>query len=258
MNIAVLVKQVPDTATRIVLKADGSGIDETGVKWVLNPYDEFAVEAALQLQQQLGGGDVVIISAGPARAVEAIRTALAMGATRAVRINTDGAAVDSYTTALALAAVLKSEQCELVLGGKQAVDDDAGQVMHGVAEQLGWPIIAPIEKLVLSADGRTVTVHRASSGGLTEIIEAPLPLVLACDKGLNAPRYPSLPGIMKAKAKPLVEKNIAELLNGETARIAITGYSLPPERAAGKKITGEPEDVATQLVQWLRDEVKIF
>lgn len=258
MKIGVLIKQVPDTATQIKLKPDASGIEETGIKWVVNPYDEFAIEAALQLKQQLGAGEVVAMTAGPERSVEALRTALAMGADRAVRVDTAGSIVDPYLTAIALAAVAKAEGLECLLGGKQAVDDDAGQVLQGVAEQLGWPQVSSVEQLQFNAGTKTFTVHRPVAGGLTEIIEVAVPAVLGCDKGLNQPRYPSLPGIMKAKSKPVVTKPLAELVGGAQAQWQVQGFVLPPERKAGQKITGEPEAMAEQLVQWLRNEVKII
>lgn len=257
MKIGVLIKQVPDTETRIKLGPGGQGIDETGIKWVVNPYDEFAVEAALQLKQQ-AGGEVVVFAAGPARVVDALRTALAMGADRAVRINTEGVTLDPYTAAVALGAAVQAESCDLVLGGKQAMDDDAGQVLQGVAERLGWPIVSVVDTLTLEADTKSVTVRRPVSGGVKEVIGVQLPAVLGCDKGLNAPRYPSLPGIMKAKSKPVVEKPVAELLGGESAQWEIVGTMLPPERQAGKKIVGTAEETADQLVAWLRSEAKLF
>lgn len=258
MKIAVLVKQVPDTATKIVLAGSGVAIEETGVKWVVNPYDEFAIEAALQIKQQVAGAEVVIISAGPERATEAIRTALAMGADRAVRIDTTGVVLDSYLAAVALAAVVQEEGCTLVLGGKQAVDDDASQVLQGVAERLGWPQVALVEKLAFDPANNTVTVHRPVTGALKEVIDLPLPAVVGCDKGLNAPRYPSLPGIMKAKSKPVAVKKAADCICAETAKVVTKKLSLPAERAGGKKVAGTPEDVAEQLVQWLKTEVKLF
>ncbi|MBI4238439.1 MAG: electron transfer flavoprotein subunit beta/FixA family protein [Deltaproteobacteria bacterium] len=257
MKIGVLIKQVPDTETRIKLAAGGKGIDESGIKWVVNPYDEFAIEAALQLKQA-AQAEVVVFAAGPARVVDALRTALAMGADRAVRINTDGVSMDPYTAAIALAAAVQGEGCDLVLGGKQAMDDDAGQVIQGVAERLGWPMVSVIDTLTLEADGKSVVVRRPVAGGVKEVIGVQLPAVLGCDKGLNAPRYPSLPGIMKAKSKPVVEKSAAELLAGESAQWEIVETMLPPERQAGKKITGTAEETADQLIAWLRNDAKLF
>lgn len=257
MKIGVLLKQVPDTETRIKLKPDGSGIDASDIKWVVNPYDEFAVEAALQLKEH-HGGEVVIISAGAARVVEAMRTALAMGADRGIRIDATDVALCAYTTALCLAKAVEKEDFDLLLGGKQAVDDDAAQVLQGVAEQLGWPVVSVIERLTVGEDQKTFTVMRPVSGGLKEVIAVTLPAVLGCDKGLNTPRYPSLPGIMKAKAKPIVELQAVELLGGESRKVEPVKYMLPPERQAGKKIMGEPEEVVEQLVKWLREEAKVI
>ncbi len=256
MKIVVLVKQVPDTATKILLTA-GDSIDESNIKWILNPYDEFAVEAALQLKEKVGG-EVIVVSAGPPRAGDAIRTALAMGCDRAVRIDTTGAVLDLWCVSKMLARVIAEEQPALVLGGKQAVDDDAAQTLQMVAEHLHWPVVSVVEKLELLDGGQGVRVARPVGGGVTEIIEAQCPVVCGCDKGLNAPRYPTLPGIMKAKSKPLVEKSAVSLLNGVTPMVQVQQFLLPPERAAGQKITGEPEEVVGKLMQWLREEIKIL
>jgi electron transfer flavoprotein beta subunit len=256
MNIAVLVKQVPDTASKITLKPDGSGIDESQIKWVVNPYDEFAIEAALEFKDALRG-EVIVFSVGPARAADAMRTALAMGCDRAVRIEA-AATLDPYSTGRLLAEAIKVEGATFVLGGKQAVDDDAGQVLQVIAESLGWPVVPVIEQLALADDGQGVTVHRPVAGGVSEVIASGFPVILGCDKGLNAPRYPSLPGIMKAKAKPLVEKQAAQLCPDLQPTLVYRSYHLPPERVAGKKITGEPEDVAGQCVEWLCNEAKVI
>lgn len=257
MKIGVLLKQVPDTETRIKLKPDGSGIDESDIKWVVNPYDEFAVEEALKLREKLTG-EVVVISAGTARAAEAMRTAMAMGADRGIRIDTTDCPLDSYTVAICLAAAVAKEPFDLLLGGKQAVDDDAGQVLHGVAERLGWPLVAIAEKVTISDDGKGFTVQRPVAGGLKEVMIVNCPVVIGCDKGLNTPRYPSLPGIMKAKAKPIAELKAADLLGGATRKVEMVKYWLPPERAAGTKITGEPTEVVEQLVKWLREDAKVL
>ena len=255
MKIGVLLKQVPDTETKI--KVSGDAIDETDVKWVINPYDEFAVEEALRLKEKVGG-EVVILSAGPVRVAEAIRQALAMGADRGVRIDAASGTLDSYTTAVVLAAVAKEEGLEILFAGKQAVDDDAAQVHIGVAALLGWPHVSPVEKFDMAPDQSGVQVQRPVAGGFKEAITATLPLVIGCEKGLNEPRYASLPGIMKAKSKPIAEKKAADLLAGRAPRLVHSGYSLPPERKAGKIITGEPEDAARELVKLLREEAKVL
>lgn len=257
MKIGVLLKQVPDTETRIKIKPDGSGIEENEIKWVINPYDEFAVEEALRLKEKKGG-EVVIVTAGPARAVEAMRQALAMGADRGVRVNTDGVALDSYTTAKVLAKACENEKFDIIFAGKQAVDDDCGQVHIGFAEMLKLPHATPVEKFSISDDGAKVTLQRPVAGGMKEIIESSLPVVVGCEKGLNEPRYASLPGIMKAKSKPIAELKAAEILGGEGAKLKIASFSLPAERSAGRIIPGEPEAAASELARLLREEAKVI
>ncbi|OGQ22022.1 MAG: hypothetical protein A3I05_01290 [Deltaproteobacteria bacterium RIFCSPLOWO2_02_FULL_44_10] len=256
MKIGVFVKQVPDTESRI--KIVGDHIDESEMKWVMNPYDEFALEAAIKLKEQLGAGEVVIMTAGSARAVESMRQALAMGADRGIRIDTQGVTLDPFTTAKALSAVCKQENFNLIFAGKQAIDDDAAQVHVGVAEFLNWPHVSPIESFDLSDDKASVRVQRPVSGGMKEIMTVSLPAVFGCDKGLNEPRYASLPGIMKAKSKPIAEHKAADLLAGEGARISITNYQMPPEGRAGKMIQGTPQEAAKELVRLLREEAKVI
>lgn len=257
MKIAVLVKQVPDTETKIQLLADKSGVDTSAVKWIVNPYDENAIEAAIQLKEK-SGGEVVVVSLGPPRAVDAMRTALAMGADRGVRIDTGDGKWDGYTTAIALAEALKAEGVEIVFAGKQAVDDDAGQMVQYVAERLGWASMGIIESFQLSDDSKSATVTRPVSGGTKEIIQVTLPAILGCEKGLNTPRYPSLPGIMKAKSKPVVDKKGTDLLAGETIKVKTVAYVMPPERQPGKKISGSAEELASALVTYLKQDVKII
>lgn len=255
MKIGVLLKQVPDTETKIKIRADGKGIEEGEIKWVINPYDEYAVEEALRLKEK-AGGEVVVVSAGPARASEAIRQALAMGADRGIRIDTTGVELDPFTTSLVLANAAKNESFDIIFAGKQAVDDDSAQVLIGVAEKLSWPHVTPVEKFEIS--DKTAKLQRPVAGGTKEIIETNLPVVVGCEKGLNEPRYASLPGIMKAKSKPVAELKAADLLGGEKARLTISKYSLPPERQGGKIIPGEPEEAAAELVRLLREEAKVI
>ena len=257
MKIGVLLKQVPDTETKIRIRADGRGVEETEVKWVINPYDEYAVEEALRLKEKKGG-EVVIVTAGPARAAEAMRQALAMGADRGIRIDADPQSLDPYTTAKVLAKACEGEKFDILFAGKQAVDDDAGQVHIGVAEMLALPHVTPIETFAIADDGTKATLTRPVAGGTKEVVEAALPVVVGCEKGLNEPRYASLPGIMKARSKPITEMKAAELLAGETAKLAVAAWSLPPERTAGRVIPGEPEQSAEELVRLLREEAKVI
>lgn len=256
MKIGVLLKQVPDTETKIKIKADGSGIEENEVKWVINPYDEYAVEEALRLKEKKGG-EVVIVTAGREKAVEAVRQALAMGTDRGIRIDTDGISLDPYTTAKVLAKACENEKFDIIFAGKQAIDDDCGQVHIGVAEMLSIPHVTPVEKFSISDDGTKVTLQRPVAGGMKEVVESTLPVVIGSEKGLNEPRYASLPGIMKAKSKPVAVLKAADLLSGESAKIKISSYNLPPERVAGKIIPGEPERAAEELVRLLREEAKV-
>lgn len=262
MDIVVCMKQVPDTETKIQVNPQGTGILTEGIKYVMNPYDEFAVEEALRIKEKFGG-TVTIVSMGPQRATEAIRTALAMGADKGVHLS-DAAfeGADSYATAKALAAAIKNLPFQILLAGKQAVDHDNSQVFAALAEMLNVPHVSVVTKLELSADGKSATTEREIEGGTKEVIQVSLPAVIAAQKGLNEPRYASLPGIMKAKKKPIdaVDVGKSGLSAGEVgekgSKVKITKFSLPPERLAGKILEGEPEQVASQVVKLLREEAK--
>lgn len=258
MKIAVLLKPTPDTETKIKIKPDASGIEETDIKWVINPYDEYAVEEALRLKEAAGGGEVVIVTAGIARAVESMRQALAMGADRGIRVVTEGTTLDNYRVAVALAKAVEKENFDCIFAGKQAVDDDCVEVAQGVAHLLSWPCVWPAEHYELSSDKKVLTVTRPVGGGIKEILEMTLPGIVCCDKGEHDPRYASLPGIMKAKSKPITELKAGDLLGGETAKVEWTNFSLPPERKAGRILKGEPEQVCTELVKLLREEAKVI
>ena len=250
MKIAVCIKRVPDTETRIRIGGDGASIDESGVKFVVNPYDEYAVEEALQRKEKAGGGEVVAIALGPDAAQETIRGALAMGADRGVLLKADRVPADALAVARALAAELKDGGYDLVLFGKVAVDDYNHGVGPMTAELLGLPCVTAVVRLELEG-GRGVA-EREVEGGV-EVVEFALPAVLTADKGLNTPRYPALKGIMAAKKKP-VEVKPAAL--GET-RVAVTALALPPDRKAGR-IVGEGPDAVGELVRLLRTEAKVL
>ena len=250
MRIAVCVKRVPDTETRVKIGSDGASIDEAGVKFILNPYDEFAVEEALQRREKAGVGEVVVVTLGTDAAQETLRTALAMGADRGVLLKTDQIPADGLATAKALAAELRGGGYDLVLFGKMAVDDYNHQVGPMVAELLGLPCVTAVAHLEL--DGGSGVAEREIEGGV-EVVEFALPAVLTAEKGLNTPRYPALKGIMAAKKKP-VEVKPTSL---EAARLSVTALRLPPERQGGR-IVGEGADAVPELVRLLRTEAKVL
>ncbi len=257
MKIGVLIKQVPDTETKIRVKADASGIEADGTKYIINPYDEFAVEEALKTKEK-AGGEVVVVSLGPARCVEAIRTALAMGADRGIHIDDAGIPADSFVTAKILANACKAENFDAIFCGKQAIDDDAAQVVQMVAEFLNVAQVMIVEKFELNAAKNGATVSRRVGGGAKEVYDVAFPAIFGCEKGLNTPRYASLPGIMKAKTKPLAAQKAADLVGEAKPKTANVNYRLPPERKAGKILQGEPAQVAQELVKLLREEAKVI
>lgn len=248
MNIAVLVKLVPDTAAQIRLNSEKSWIDTRDLNWVLSPYDEYAVEEALKTVEA-GEGEVTAITYGGDDAAEALRKALAMGAHKAVHIKKDGF-TDLLGTAQALAKQVEAGGFDLVFAGFKATDDDCAAVGQMVATILGFPCITEVSKLTVEGD--KVTAEREIEGGV-EVVESPTPCVLTAQKGLNEPRYPSLKGIMMAKKKPIetVEADDVE------PRVETLGLSYPPERPAGK-IVGEGVEAVPELVRLLREEAKVI
>lgn len=250
MKIAVCVKRVPDTETRIKIAADGRSIDESGVKFVLNPYDEYAVEEALRRKDAGGSGEVVVIALGTDAALETIRTALAMGADRGVLLKSDQRMLDPLVIARALVAELKDSGYDLILFGKLAIDDASHAIGPMVAELLGLPCVSAVARLELG-DGKG-TAEREVEGGI-ELVEFPLPAVLTADKGLNEPRYPALKGIMAAKKKPMEVKPVTL----EAGGFEVLDLALPPERQPGR-ILGEGPDAVPALIHALRTEAKVL
>src|SRR5207244_2055259 len=229
---------------------DGKSIDATGITWIVSPYDEFAVEEALRIKEKRGQGEVVAVSLGPDRVMEALRSCLAMGCDRAIHLN-DAAwsAADTLATAKALAAVIKQEAPELVLCGRQAIDDDMGAVRGQRAELLGWPCAYWIMEETVDADGKSVRAARQVEGGL-EVFDLPLPAVLAAQKGLNEPRYPTLKGIMGAKKKEIRDVKAADLgLGAEPSQLSVVGLEALPPRPPGRIIGGGPVEAV-----WLTDK----
>jgi electron transfer flavoprotein beta subunit len=264
MDVIVCMKQVPDTETKIKINPEKTGIVTEGIKYVMNPYDEYAVEEALKIREKFGG-TVTIVSLGPSRATEAIRTALAMGADEGIHLNDPAfEGSDSFTTAKILSKVIMGMKYDLILTGKQAVDLDCSQVFGCLAELLNLPYVSVVVKLEISSDGKTATAKRETEGGVEEVIQMSLPAVIAAQKGLNEPRYASLPGIMKAKKKVIKEINLATLgldaveVGEKGSKLKTKNYRLPPERKAGKKIEGEPPEAVAEAVRMLHEEAKLI
>jgi electron transfer flavoprotein beta subunit len=258
VNIIACVKQVPDTETQIRIAPDGKSIVTEGIKWVVNPYDEFGIEEALRTKEKFGG-QVTVIGIGPKRVTEALRTALAMGADKAIFINDEGTEEkDSLTVARALATVIKDMDYDVIFTGQRGIDDDMAMINVALAEFLGIPHVTLALKLEWADDQKSVKVHRPIEGA-TMVVEAPLPVLITCQKGLNEPRYASLPGIMKAKKKPMDTKTLADLGIEVTNKLKVLQLSPPPERKPGKIIEGEtPEQKAAELARLLHEEAKVI
>jgi electron transfer flavoprotein beta subunit len=262
MEIVVLVKQVPDTESLIQIAGDGVSIKTDDLKWVVNPYDEFAVEEALRIKEAKGG-TVTIVSMGPAKTVEAIRTALAMGADKGIHINDPAVeGSDSLGTAKLLAAAVKKIPFDLIIAGMRAVDGDNYQVASGVAELLGIPQITQVIKQEIT--DKKIKCHQVVEGGVA-VVEADLPVLFTAQRGLNEPRYASLPGIMKAKKKPLEMKTAADLgvdsgvVGSKNRKVKITSLKLPPTRKTVTMIKGEdPAQLAADLIKKLHEEAKVI
>lgn len=256
MKIFVCIKQVPDTETKIKVAGDGKTIDTSGIKWILCPYDEFAVEEAIRFKEKNPGATITAVTAGPDRVTEALRTALAMGCDEAIQISTPENS-DSFLTAKSLArAIEKNGPAHIVFTGKQAIDDDAAQVHQAMAEFLKFPAVSVVLKAQYSAT--SIQVEREIEGGSLEKYELPVPCVIAAQKGMNEPRYASLPNIMKAKKKEIKKLSLADLdLNESQIKIAYKQLTLPADRSACKIIGGDTAVAAKELVRVLREEAKV-
>jgi electron transfer flavoprotein beta subunit len=262
MHVVVCVKQVPDTETKIRVK-DGQ-VDHSETKYVVNPYDEYAVEEGLRIKESLSEGKITLVSTGPERAKDALKSGLAVGADEAIHLIDeafDGS--DPYGTALILSKALQKLEYDIVFCGKQGVDEDHAQVGIILAELLGIPHVSVVTKLEISDDRKSIVAHREVEGG-HEVIEAPLPAVITAQKGLNEPRYASIKGIMAVKKKVIPEWNAEEIgvekdqVGAEAARIVVTEINLPTDRTAGKVFDEDPAQDAIKVAHLLRDEAKIL
>ncbi|WP_347862874.1 electron transfer flavoprotein subunit beta/FixA family protein [Salimicrobium sp. PL1-032A] len=257
MNIYVLLKRTFDTEEKISIS--GGKIEEDGAEYIINPYDEYAVEEAINIREE-HGGEVTVVTVGDEEAEKQLRTALAMGADKSVLINTedDLDEGDQFTTVRILKAYFKENEPDIILAGNVAIDEASGQVGPRLAERLDIPFVTTITDI--SIDGETVSIERDVEGDV-EKVETKLPLLVTCQQGLNEPRYPSLPGIMKAKKKPLEELEIDDLdleeedVEPKTKTLEIF---LPPEKQAGKVLEGEAEEQVKELVSLLKNESKVL
>jgi len=254
MNIIVLLKQTFDTEEKIVI--ENQKISENGVEFIVNPYDEYAIEEAIKLRDE-HGGEVTAVTVGPQRAESALRTALAMGADKAVLLDDEGLSMDEYSTARVLAAFIKEQSYDIIIGGNMSIDNGSGQVGPRLAELLEIPQVTTITKVEIQ-NGKAV-VERDVEGDL-EVIEVALPVLLTAQQGLNDPRYPSLPNIMKAKKKPLQQLTTADLLLDQAdikAKTMTSDLSLPQKKQAGRILAGDIKDQVNELIQLLRNEAKV-
>lgn len=256
MNIFVALKQVPDTETKIRIKSDKSGIETNDIKWIISPYDEFAIEEALRAKAALKTGTVTVVTVGADRSIDVLRTALAMGADSAIHVKWETTC--NVSVAKALSEVLKKENASFLFTGKQAIDDDQSVVFAYLAELLNWPHSAMVSKLEWPADAKSVVIEKEVTAGTRHKISMPLPCVIAMTKGVNQPRYASLPGIMQAKKKPVKVYSPADLGLSDTALLRDFDYELPPERKAGIKLSGDLPSQVKELVKRLREEAKVI
>ncbi|WP_368505431.1 electron transfer flavoprotein subunit beta [Alkalihalophilus sp. As8PL] len=256
MNIFVLMKRTFDTEEKIAIS--NGRIDEGGAEFIINPYDEYAIEEAIVLRDE-HGGEVTVVTVGEEEAEKELRTALAMGADKAVLLDSeDVEEFDQFTTATMLAAYLKEQEYDIILGGNVAVDGGSGQVGPRVAELLDIPQVTTITKLDV-ADGQATIVRDVE--GDEETLEVSLPVLVTAQQGLNEPRYPSLPGIMKAKKKPLETLDLDDLdLEEEDVEAKTTTLDifLPPDKQAGKQLEGDPQTQVKELVSLLKSEAKVI
>ncbi|MDW8190265.1 MAG: electron transfer flavoprotein subunit beta/FixA family protein [Pseudobdellovibrionaceae bacterium] len=256
-KIFVCLKQVPDTETRFKISDPDTKFDTSTIKWIVNPYDEFAIEEALKLKAQFPDCSTIALSGGPkSRVGEALRTALAMGIDEAILLHFEKDWPSAFTLAKAFAQVIRSEGDPLViLTGKMAIDDHSSLFGPMLAAALEMPFVSLVSSASWNSDHGIL--GRELEGGVREKVRVSLPAVVTCNKGLNTPRYPSLPGIMKAKKKTIKEVDISAQINVPEG-LELNRLTYPPERPAGKILSGSIDAQVTELVTLLRNEAKVL
>jgi electron transfer flavoprotein beta subunit len=256
MHIYVCTRQVPSTETKIKLRPDSSGIESSDIKWVLSPYDEFALEEAIALKEKNPGSSVSVVSVGPPRVVESLRTGLAMGADRGIFIEAPDT-IDSHLIAKALAqAIKKQTEVRFIFTGKEAIDEGSAQVGPLLATFLGIPYVTVVQSIQYQPQ---LVCKREIEAGAFELVEISPPLLISCQKGLNTPRYASVPNIVKAKTKPIEMLKLADLgLSEADQKIRYRQFRLPPAKPSGKKLAGDPPTQIQELVRLLHEEAKVI
>lgn len=260
MRIVVCLKQVPDSEAKATVAADGVTLDERDVSFVINPYDEYALEEAVRISERLADeSEVLLLTVGPPRSEEALRRGLAAGGQRAARAwGDDLSRADGAAVARLLAACIERDGFDLVLCGRLAIDDAAGEIGGRLAELLGVPHATAVT--ALEVEGDKVVAHREIDGGV-EVLEVPLPAVVTAQKGLNEPRYPAIPAIMKARRLPIEQLTPEALVpDGPTglARSRVVGLSAVETARKRRRLEGEPGDMAHELALLLRDDAKVL
>ena len=256
MQIYVCVKHVPDTAAKITV-VGGTGFAET-CKFIVNPYDEYGVEEAVQQVQKAGSGEVIVVTVGKESALVTMRAALAQGADRGILVKTDSLFLDSALTSLALQKAIEQDGSpDLIFCGRQSIDSEGMQTSYRLARTFGMPVISDVVSLSLN-DG-VATVEREIGGGSREVVEMPLPAVIGATRGLNEPRYPKLPDILKAKKKKVKQINIAELgLDLSSPQTEIVNLEAVPERGQARMMEGSTREMVEELVRILKEEDKVL
>ncbi len=256
MKIFVCVKHVPDTAA-IIRVAGDAGYDDSELKFIANPYDEFGVEEAVGLVEK-HGGEVVVLTVGKATAVTSIRGALAMGADRAILVKIDGQFLDSQLTARALKAVIDQDgPADMIFTGKGSIDTESFQTQYRLAKYLGLPIVSDVSSLTVDQD--KVTAQRESGGGEKQVVEMAIPCIIGAAKGLNEPRYPSLPNVMKARKKEIKEIELADLgIALSESRVTIEKLQSVPERDGARMLEGSVDEQVTELIKILKETERVL
>lgn len=263
VNVVVCLKQVPDTELSLSIAQAGQDIDRGDLNYVINPYDEYAIEEALRIKEK-SGGEVILVAVGPDRYEEALRGGLAMGADRAIHVKDDAVeGSDPLVIAYVLSKVIEALEYGLILCGKQAIEDDSAQVGPALAEYLNLPQVTVVTKLEIDSDSEKAVAHREVERGI-EVVETSLPAVVTAQKGLNEPRYASLRGMMKAKKMPVEVKTIADLgissdeVGEAGSKTHLVELMYPPKRSAGRILEGELAEVVKELIRCLREEAKVL